>query len=130
MPTAAGLHYFLHEGGSFSRPPVVLIHGAGGDHLSWPPEMRRLPDYRVITLDLPGHGKTDGPGRQSVQEYARDVAHFLDIVGFSRAVFVGHAMGGAISLALAFDFPNRVAGIALISTVASNINRSLAWVAR
>ena len=116
MPTAAGLHYFLHEGGSFSRPPVVLIHGAGGDHLSWPPEMRRLPDYRVITLDLPGHGKTDGPGRQSVQEYARDVAHFLDIVGFSRAVFVGHAMGGAISLALAFDFPNRVAGIALIST--------------
>lgn len=116
MPTAAGLHYFLHEGGSALKPPVVLIHGAGGDHLSWPPEMRRLPGYRVISLDLPGHGKTEGPGRQSIQDYARDVVEFMDIAGLSRAVFVGHAMGGAISLVLALDYPNRVAGIGLIST--------------
>lgn len=70
MPTAGGLHYFLHEGGSKMRPPLVLIHGMGGDYLSWPPEMRRLPDYRIITLDLPGHGKSEGPGHQSVQDYA------------------------------------------------------------
>ena len=77
---------------------MVLIHGAGGDHLFWPPEMRRLPDYRVITLDLPGHGKTEGPGCQSIQDYARDVAEFMDVASLSRAVFVGHAMGGAIAL--------------------------------
>jgi pimeloyl-ACP methyl ester carboxylesterase len=116
MPIAAGVHYSLHEGGSLSRPPLVLIHNAGGDHLSWPPEMRRLPDTRVITLDLPGHGKTAGPGRQSVHDYARDVAEFIDFLGLSRAVFVGHAMGGAIALALALEYPNRVAGIGLIST--------------
>jgi pimeloyl-ACP methyl ester carboxylesterase len=116
MPTAAGLHYFLHEGGGVLRPALVLIHGAGGDHLFWPPELRRLPGYRVITLDLPGHGKTEGPGRQSVQDYARDVAEFIDLVSLSRAVFVGHAMGGAIALALALDYPDRVAGIGLIST--------------
>ncbi len=116
MPTAAGLHYFLHEGESRLRTPLVLIHGAGGDHLSWPPEMRRLPGYRVITLDLPGHGKTAGTGRQSVQDYARDVAGFMDTLGLFRAVFVGHAMGGAIALALALDYPDRVAGIGLIST--------------
>jgi pimeloyl-ACP methyl ester carboxylesterase len=119
MPTTGGMHYFLHEGGSTNKPPLILIHGMGGDYLSWPPEMRRLPGYRVITLDLPGHGKTKGPGRQSVQDYARDVADFLDIAGFSRAVFVGHAMGGAIALSLALNFPNRVAGIVLISTGAS-----------
>jgi pimeloyl-ACP methyl ester carboxylesterase len=116
MPIAAGLHYFLHEGGSVLRPPLVLIHGAGGDHLSWPPEVRRLPDHRVTTLDLPGHGKTDGPCCQSVADYARAVVKFLDVSGFSRAVFVGHAMGGAIALALALDYPNRVAGIGLIAT--------------
>jgi len=116
MPTAAGLHYFLHERGGLNTPPLILIHGAGGDHLSWPPEVRRLPDHRVITLDLPGHGKTEGPGRQSVQDYARDVVHFMDVVSISRAVFVGHAMGGAISLALALGFPDRVAGIGLISS--------------
>ncbi len=98
------------------KPPLVLIHSAGGDHLSWPPELRRLPGFRVITPDLPGHGKTAGPGCQSVQDYARDIIDFIDIVGLSRAVFVGHGMGGAISLTLALDYSDRVAGIGLIST--------------
>jgi pimeloyl-ACP methyl ester carboxylesterase len=116
MPTAAGFHYFLHEGGSVLKPTLVLIHGAGGDHLSWPPEVRRLPDYRVITLDLPGHGKSEGPGRQSVQDYARDVANFMDAAGLARAVIIGHAMGGAIALTLSLDYSDRVAGIGLISS--------------
>lgn len=116
MPLAAGVHYFLHEGGSFLKPSLVLIHDAGGDHLSWPAELRRLPGQRVIALDLPGHGKTSGHGRQSIQDYARDVAEFMDLIGLSRAVFVGHAMGGAIALALALDHPDRVAGIGVISS--------------
>jgi pimeloyl-ACP methyl ester carboxylesterase len=116
MPTVAGLHYFLHDGGSIQKPTLVLIHGAGRDHLFWPPEIRRLPDYRVITLDLPGHGKKGGPGCQSIQDYAQCVANLMDVSGLSRSVFVGHAMGGAIALALAHDYPDRVAGIGLIST--------------
>lgn len=116
MPIAAGLHYFLHDGGSIQKPALVLIHGVGGDHLFWPPEIRRLPDYRVITLDLPGHGKTGGPGCQSIKDYARSVVKFIDVLGLSRAVFVGHAMGGAIALALAYDYPDQVAGIGLISS--------------
>jgi len=98
------------------KPPVVLIHTAGGDHLSWPAELRRLPGFRVFTPDLPGHGRTTGPGRQAVQDYAGDIVDFINIVGLSRAVFVGHGMGGAISLALALDYSDRVAGIGLIST--------------
>jgi len=116
MPIAAGLHYFYHEGGGLSRPPLVLLHGAGGDHLSWPPELRRLPDARVYTLDLPGHGKTEGPGRQSVEDYARIVKEFLDDAGLARAVVVGHSMGGGIALSLALEFPERVCGLGLIST--------------
>jgi pimeloyl-ACP methyl ester carboxylesterase len=116
MPIAAGLHYFLYDGGSIQKPSLVLIHGAGCDHLFWPPEIRRLPDYRVITPDLPGHGKTGGPGCQSIQDYARCVANFMAVLGLSRAVFVGHGMGGAIALTLAHDYPDQVAGIGLISS--------------
>ena len=116
MPISDGLHYFLHEGGRPVKPPLVLIHGAGGDHSTWPPEIRRLAGVRVFTLDLPGHGKSKGPGRQSVSDYANGVVGFLNGVGLSRAVFVGHALGGAIALTLAIDHPERVAGIGLIST--------------
>ena len=62
MPITAGLHYFLHEGGRPVKSPVVLIHGAGMDHSAWPPEIRRLAGENVFTLDLPGHGKSKGPG--------------------------------------------------------------------
>jgi pimeloyl-ACP methyl ester carboxylesterase len=116
MPIAAGLHYFLHEAGSILRPPLVLIHGAGGEHLSWPPEIRRLPDCNVFTVDLPGHGKTEGLGRQSIDDYARSIVDFMDAAGLSRAVFAGYSMGGAIALVLALNHPERVAGILLIST--------------
>jgi pimeloyl-ACP methyl ester carboxylesterase len=98
------------------KPPLVLIHGTGGNHLSWPPEIRRLTGARVFALDLPGHGKSEGPGRQSVAEYADSVVGFMNAASFSQAVFVGHALGGAIALTLAIDHPERVAGIGLIST--------------
>jgi pimeloyl-ACP methyl ester carboxylesterase len=116
MPIAAAIHYFLHEGGRPNKPPLVLIHGSGGDHLSWPPEIRRLADVRAFTLDLPGHGKSEGPGFQSVADYADSVVGFINEAGLSRAVFVGHALGGAIALTLAIDHPERVVGIGLIST--------------
>jgi pimeloyl-ACP methyl ester carboxylesterase len=116
MPLSAGLYYFHHEGGNAGKPPMVLLHGAGGDCLVWPPEIRRLPGIRVYALDLPGHGKSGGPGCQSVEEYARAVVGLMDAVGLWRAAFVGHSMGGAIALTLALDFPERTAGLGLVSS--------------
>ena len=116
MPIAAGIYYFLFEGGGTRKPSLVLIHGAGGDHLSWPPEIRRLAYARTFTLDLPGHGKSKGPGRQSVAEYSKNVIGFLDSAGISRAVIIGHSLGGAIALDLCSKNPDRVAGIGLISS--------------
>jgi pimeloyl-ACP methyl ester carboxylesterase len=115
MPIAAGLHYYLHEGGKPGTPPIVLIHGAGGDHLCWPPEIRHLPGRRVIAVDLPGHGKSTGLGCQSVDGYCPGITKLLDETSISKAVFIGHAMGGAVALSLALDHPERVAGIGLIS---------------
>jgi pimeloyl-ACP methyl ester carboxylesterase len=119
MPFTAGIHYFLHKGGRPTRLSLVLIHGVGGDHLSWPPEIRRLADACVFTLDLPGHGKSFGPGCQSVVDYAEKVVGFMNAAGLSRAVLVGHGLGGAIALTIALSHPKLVAGIVLISSGAS-----------
>ena len=116
MPFAAGIHYFIHEGGDVFRPPVILIHGAGGNHLYWPPELRRLTGYRIYALDLPGHGKSSSVGLQSIHDYASSVVNFIDSVGLTRVVIVGHSMGGAIALTLGLDHAERVAGLGLIGT--------------
>lgn len=96
-------------------PPVVLLHDAGGDCLTWPPEIRRLPGTRVHALDLPGHGKSAGPGRQSVEDYTGAVIDFMESAGLWQAVFVGHSLGGAIAITLALDYPERTAGLGLIA---------------
>lgn len=115
MPTCNGLYYFLHEGGKPSEPPIVLIHGIGSSHLSWPPEIRRMSGYRVYAPDLPGHGKSRGVGKQSAAEYANTLIQFLDDISLWKAVFIGHSLGSAVALSLALQAPERVAGLGLLS---------------
>jgi pimeloyl-ACP methyl ester carboxylesterase len=116
MPLSTGQYYFFHDGGSKLKPPLILLPGAGADHLAWPAEFRHLPGFSIYALDLPGHGKSSGAGRQSAEEYAQAVVEFMDTAGLWRAVFVGHSMGGAVALSLALEFPKRTAGLGLISS--------------
>lgn len=117
MPQIYGLYY--HESGHDApmTPPLVLIHGAGGTHLHWPPEIRRLNGFHVLAPDLPGHGKSsDIRGLQRIPEYAEWIFNWLSEMHIRQAVIAGHSMGGAVALALALNHPEAVAGLALIST--------------
>lgn len=116
MPTASLIYYYAYQSGEVESLPVVLIHGAGGNHLNWPPQMRRLPGYRIYAPDLPGHGKSGGRGHQNVLTYAKSLIEWVDALNINRAAFVGHSMGGAIAQTLAAYYPNRVAALGLIST--------------
>ena len=116
MPSALKINYFAHEAEQLNYPPVILIHGAGGNHLSWPPQIRRLPEKRVFAIDLPGHGKSEGAGRHSIDEYVEDLISFIESLDIHKALLVGVSMGGAIALAFALKYPNKVQGLALLGT--------------
>lgn len=106
--------YSTLSGNPHSRPVLVLIHGAGGSRLSWPPAIRRMPEVAVYTLDLPGHGRSAPPPRESIADYADAVADFLDEMHLPPSVIVGHSMGSAIALTLALEHPARVRALVLI----------------
>lgn len=123
MPSVAAGHGVIHYSdfsgqaqGAQRWPPLLLVHGAGGSRLDWPAELRRLPGARVLTLDLPGHGRSTGPGRATIEGYAQDVRLFLDCLGLERAILAGHSMGGAIVQQVALSTPDRVSGLVLIAT--------------
>jgi len=125
MPTAGEIYYFASKNGD-NRPALVLIHGAAGMHLQWPYTLRRLNDYRVYAPDLPGHGKSEGLGRQSIEKYAEAIAAWMDHVGIKKAVIAGHSMGGAIAQTMATEYAEKVSALILISTGAKlAVNPSL-----
>ena len=97
--------------------PIVFIHGSGASHLVWGAQVRALGEItRAVALDLPGHGRSTPPGRDSMDGYRDAVLGLLDALGVDRAVMVGHSLGGGIAQTLAFSHPDRVAGLGLVGT--------------
>lgn len=106
--------YSTLAGNPRSRSVLMLIHGAGGSRLSWPPALRRMPEIAVYTLDLPGHGRSAPPPRESIADYAEAVANFMDEMHLPPSVIVGHSMGSAIALTLALGYAAHVRALVLI----------------
>ncbi len=102
------------------KPPqaaLVLIHGAGGSHLTWRRQFDALSErFRVIALDLPGHGLSEGSGETAIGKYAEYVLELLESLGLSRVVLGGHSMGGAIALEIALSHPEKLGGLVLVGT--------------
>jgi pimeloyl-ACP methyl ester carboxylesterase len=114
MPAYDGIYYTEAGPHDPAPPPILLIHGAGGSRLDWPGVLRRLPGRKVLTVDLPGHGKSTGPGRERMVDYAADLAGLLEGLAICRVIVVGHSMGGAVGLQLALAYPDRIAGLILL----------------
>ncbi len=112
----ASAHYAHRRAVPAHRPPVVFIHGAGGSHQHWLYQVRDLPHAPSYAVDLPGHGRSEGPGRDSIAAYGDWLVAFLDATKLDQAVLVGHSMGGAIAQEVALRYPARVAGLGLVAT--------------
>jgi pimeloyl-ACP methyl ester carboxylesterase len=101
-----------------AKPAVAFIHGAGLDHSWWGLQSRYFGyhGWNVLAVDLPGHGRSDGPPIPSVEAMAGWLVQLLDAAGISKASLVGHSMGSLVALEAAARLPQRVSRIALIGT--------------
>jgi pimeloyl-ACP methyl ester carboxylesterase len=116
---ADGRKVFAATGGQpvrTDRPVAVFLHGAGMDHSVWTLPARYVAHHggTSLALDLPGHGKSEGPPLGSIAEMAAWVWRALDAQKIARVFFVGHSMGALISLEAARAHPDRIAGLMLV----------------
>ena len=107
---------FYTKQGCGSPPVLLLIHGAGGSHLDWPPEIRRLNNTVVYAIDLPGHGRSEGSGKDRIGDYADDVVHLIKSLGLQQVVAAGYSMGGAVVQEIGRRKIQEISGMVLIST--------------
>lgn len=128
-------------------PTLLLIHGAGGNYLSWPSQLRRLSNASVYAIDLPGHGQSEAWGsdegtsvtnsvtdpiinKMSIEEYAAMIRALIRQLALQQVILVGHSMGAAIALTCAFMAPNEqpdpVVGLVLVGAGATlPVNRRI-----
>ena len=96
----------------------VLLHGFIENHKIWFPVVNTLKkQYRFISLDLPGHGKSAiFKDVATMLHYAVKVKKLLEALHIDKALFIGHSMGGYVGLAFAKAFPNCTTGLLMLNS--------------
>ena len=102
-------------------PPVIFLHAFPLNRTTWAPQVAGLSDrYRVVTIDLRGHGESDAPmWRYTLDQFAEDVNGLLEHLDIARATFVGLSMGGYILFALYRTHPALFQALVLADTRAT-----------
>ncbi|WP_245646763.1 alpha/beta fold hydrolase [Microtetraspora niveoalba] len=114
-----GGNVHVRQDGPRDAPALVLIHGLAGSTRWWEPLVPMLAkSYRVIRVDLLGHGRSAKPagGGYTIPEQGRRVGEALDRLGVKHAVVVGHSTGGSVATALAERRRDLVTALALIDS--------------
>lgn len=114
------VHYVMEGSG----PPLVLVHGAGGNIRDWTFQLLDAlkESYTVIAFDRPGHGYTDPlhEDGETLAEQADLLAAALKLLGHREAIVLGYSFGGAVALAWALNHPSMVRALCLVAAVSNN----------
>lgn len=128
LPTARGRFAAL-DNGTFDngiddnddgRPPLLALHGWLDNAASFAPMAPLLAHYRLVALDMPGHGRSfhyPDDAEYSLFSTVLDILAAADALGWQRFALLGHSMGGAISSLVAAAAPERVSALHLIEAL-------------
>jgi len=114
MVNANGVRLYYEEAGRGF--PLLFAHGGGGNLLQWSYQVPGFSkNYRVITFDSRGHGRSDAPeSGYGLEIFSRDLLGLIDALGLARIVLIGLTMGAMTALQFALDHPDRLQGLVLV----------------
>jgi len=117
--TAAGTGFLAGGSEHANAPPLVCLHGIGGDATSFRAQIAGLagPNQRVLSWDMPGYGGSAPLAAMDFAALCERLCAALDELGLTRVIIVGQSIGGMIAQEMAIRHPGRVAGLVLIATV-------------
>lgn len=114
-----GVGLFYEEAGG-DDPPVLLVHGWCCDHTYFAPQFEHFAGrgWRVVAVDLRGHGESDKPRqRYAMSAFSDDLAWLCERFGLSGPMVIGHSMGGIIAFDLAARYPELPSAVVMLDAV-------------
>jgi pimeloyl-ACP methyl ester carboxylesterase len=122
-------HYYVMN--PRGKRTILLVHGFTGDHAGLAQIAQHWHDYKIITPDLPGHGKTPpmDNDRHTIEGYGRWVRRFMNALDLEPLILIGHSFGASVAARTAADSPQGIEQLILINPVTES-SRGFAFVAR
>ncbi|MCC8955248.1 alpha/beta hydrolase [Bradyrhizobium sp. Pear77] len=115
VPYGPNIH-LLDWGGE--GPPAVLLHGGALTAQTWDYVAVALrDDFRLLALDMRGHGASDWTDAYTIESYAKDLVAVLDGLQIERAHIAGMSLGGTVGCEFALCYPERTESLAMIDVV-------------
>lgn len=117
MGVPGGIRAHYRDQGNKDGPVLVMVHGFSASTDTWQPWVERLGfDYRIISLDLPGHGLTRAPEgySPSIERFGDHVNTITERLGVGKFTLIGNSMGGNTAWAYALKYPDKLDGLVLV----------------
>jgi 3-oxoadipate enol-lactonase len=98
-------------------PPIVFLHGVGGDHSAWRPQLHHFAGrYRCVAWDMPGYGASKPPSAMTFPALAQSLLALLDALRLPKVHLVGQSLGGMIAQEFAAGHQDRLHSLVLVAT--------------
>ena len=98
------------------KPSILLMHGSGLTHIVWSLHEQFYVNqgYNVLSVDLPGHGNSEGPSLKSIEEISDWIKSLMNVLDIKKLIIIGHSQGSLVGIDFAARYPNLISGLVLV----------------
>ena len=126
-----GKSVFVSTGGfdfDKNKPSIMLMHGSGLTHIVWSlhEQFYASQGYNVLSVDLPGHGNSEGPSLKSIEDISHWVKNVMESLKIKKILIVGHSQGCLVGIDFASKYTDLISGLVLVAgSYKMPVNQSL-----
>ena len=110
------------------KSTILLMHGSGLTHIVWSlhEQFYASQGFNVLSVDLPGHGNSEGPSLESIEKISNWVKSLINVLGIKKIIIIGHSQGSLIGIDFASRYPDLISSLVLVAgTYKMPVNQDL-----
>ena len=99
------------------KPTILLMHGSGLTHIVWSlhEQFYATQGYNVLSVDLPGHGNSEGPSLKSIEEISDWIKSLMNVFDIKKLIIIGHSQGSLVGIDFAARYPDLINSLVLVA---------------
>ena len=99
------------------KPSILLIHGSGLTHIVWSlhEQFYASQGYNILSVDLPGHGNSEGPSLKSIEEISDWIKSLMNVLDITKIIIIGHSQGCLVGIDFAARYENLLSSLVLVA---------------